>query len=236
MAENVNNLYRAVSGTEIHAVFGNVRFGEIQMIKYTSSRQRAPIYTLGSPNPRGMARGVRSINGALIFSHLSTKGIVEQLSEGTTVFLGNDELANYVSDKTRRGKEYTAEETKAYQASQQARQQGGTLAQTGFVGDRTTFDAFSQGTSLFKASSFGKAVAPYLADQLPPFDITLIGIPETAGADAEKEGFSPQSLIIRGVEFTTESSGTSIQDMVIEKQMAFIARSIHEWSSPITMT
>lgn len=233
MAENVNNLYRAVSGTEIHAVFGNVRFGEIQMIKYTSSRQRAPIYTLGSPNARAMARGVRSINGALIFSHLSTKGIVEQLAEnGATVFLGNDELANYVSDKTRRGKEYTAEETAAYQA----RQKGATVAQTGFIGDRGSFDAFSQGTSLFKASSFGKAVAPYLADQLPPFDITLIGIPETAGADAEKEGFSPQSLIIRGVEFTTESSGTSIQDMVIEKQMAFIARSIHEWSSPITMT
>ena len=71
-----------------------------------------------------------------------------------------------------------------------------------------------------------------MADQLPPFDITLVGIPEVVGTEAEAEGFSPQSLIIRGVEFTSEASGTSIQDMVIEKQMAFIARSIHEWSSP----
>lgn len=226
---DTRSLYRTLSGCEIHAVFGNVRFGDIQMIKYTSSRQRAPVYTLGSPNARAMARGVRSINGALIFSHLSSKGIVEQLAaEDVKVFLGQDEIANYVSDSNRRGKEYTAAETAAYGA----RQRGGTVAQTGFVGDGTTFDAFSQGTSIFKASSFGSVVTPYLADQLPPFDITLVGIPEVAGAEAEVEGYSPQSLIIRGVEFTSEASGTSIQDMVIEKQMAFIARSIHEWSSP----
>lgn len=229
MAET-QSLYRTLSGCEIHAVFGNIRFGDIQMIKYTSSRQRAPVYTLGSPNARAMARGVRSINGALIFSHLSSKGIVEQLAEsGAKVFLGEDELANYVNDSNRRGvEELTPAQTKAFAA----RQAGGTLAQSGFVGDSTSFDAFSQGTSIFKASSFGKVVAPYLADQLPPFDITLVGIPEVAGAEAEADGYSPQSLIIRGVEFTSEASGTSIQDMVIEKQMAFIARSIHEWSSP----
>ena len=229
MAET-QSLYRTLSGCEIHAVFGNIIFGDIQMIKYTSSRQRAPVYTLGSPNARAMARGVRSINGALIFSHLSSKGIVEQLAEaGPKVFLGQDELANYVNDSNRRGaKELTPSQKKAFAA----RQAGGTLAQSGFIGDATIFDAFSQGTSIFKASSFGKVVAPYLADQLPPFDITLVGIPEVAGAEAEVEGYSPQSLIIRGVEFTSEASGTSIQDMVIEKQMAFIARSIHEWSSP----
>ena len=118
------SLYRTLSGCEIHAVFGNIRFGDIQMIKYTSSRQRAPVYTLGSPNARAMARGVRSINGALIFSHLSSKGIVEQLAEsGVKVFLGDDELANYVSDDNRRGvEELTPAQTKAFAA----RQAGGT--------------------------------------------------------------------------------------------------------------
>ena len=226
---STNALYRTLSGCEIHAVFGNIKFGDIQMIKYTSSRQRAPVYTLGSPNARAMARGVRSINGALIFSHLSTKSIVEQLADsGTKVFLSNDELSNYVSDNNRRGKPITDEEKSILKA----RSRGQSLAETGFIGTATEFEPFNVGSSIFEASSFGKVTTPYLADQLPPFDITLVGIPEVAGSEVDETGFSPQSLIIRGVEFTSEASGTSIQDMVIEKQMAFIARSIHEWSSP----
>ena len=70
-----------------------------------------------------------------------------------------------------------------------------------------------------------------MADQLPPFDITLIGVPETAGEEIQKKSsaFSPQSLIIRGVEFVSESSGTSIEDLVIEKQMSWLARSLKDW-------
>lgn len=226
-----NSLYRTLSGCEIHAVFGNIRFGDIQMIKYTSSRQRAPVYTLGSPNARAMARGVRSINGALIFSHLSTRSIVDQMAEsGAKVFLSNDEMSNYVSDNNRKNKPITAVE----KAALVARTSGGTLAQTGFIGSATEFDPFNTGTDIFDAKSFGQVTTPYLADQLPPFDITLVGVPEVAGQDIEDGKFQPQSLIIRGVEFTSEASGTSIQDMVIEKQMAFIARSIHEWSSPLS--
>ena len=102
---STNSLYRTLSGCEIHAVFGNIRFGDIQMIKYTSSRQRAPVYTLGSPNARAMARGVRSINGALIFSHLSTRSIVDQMAEsGAKVFLSNDEMSNYVSGNNRKNR------------------------------------------------------------------------------------------------------------------------------------
>jgi hypothetical protein len=41
----------------------------------------------------------------------------------------------------------------------------------------------------------------------------------------------PQSLIIRGVEFVSEASGTSIEDLVIEKQLSFIARSVDSWKS-----
>ena len=34
-------IYRSLSGSEIHAVFGNIKFGDIQMIKYAVSRQKA---------------------------------------------------------------------------------------------------------------------------------------------------------------------------------------------------
>ena len=41
-----------------------------------------------------------------------------------------------------------------------------------------------------------------------------------------------QSLVLRGVEIVSEASGTSIEDLVIEKQMSFLARSIRDWRNP----
>ena len=96
------------------------------------------------------------------------------------------------------------------------------------------FDPFAVGTTfsaIKNLDNYGKATNAWLADQLPPFDITLIGIPETAGNEifSGDKDFKPEALILRDVEFVSESSGTSIQDLVIEKQMAFIARSIKDW-------
>ena len=81
-------IFQSLSGSEIHAVFGNIKFADIQMIKYASSRQKAPVYTMGSADLRAIARGPRSINGALIFSHLSKQNLVQKMGEaGYKVFL-----------------------------------------------------------------------------------------------------------------------------------------------------
>ena len=39
--------YSAISGADIHAVFGNFKFGSIQMIRYATQREKAFIYTMG---------------------------------------------------------------------------------------------------------------------------------------------------------------------------------------------
>lgn len=222
-----SQIFKSISGTEIHAVFGNVKFADLQMIKYAISRQKAPIYTMGSADLRSVARGTRTINGALIFSHLSTQGLVEQMSKaGAKVFLSNDELANYNGDYMKGG-ELSQEQRLALRA-------GGTIAKVGTVDNQSTFDPFSVGQDVLQLESFGQVTEAYLADQLPPFDITLVGIPETIGTvagDVSSAKVLPQSLIIRGVEFVSEASGTSIEDLVIEKQLSFIARSVDSWKS-----
>ena len=239
-------IYRSLSGSEIHAVFGNIKFGDIQMIKYAVSRKKAPIYTMGSADMRSIARGPRSINGALVFSHLSTGGLVQAMSEaGYKIFLSHDELANY-NESYRDGKTLSEEQKSALRA-------GGTIGFQGVVskeglqslsgnytsaataaqkqGTQSNFDPFAIGESINPLANYGSVTNAWLADQLPPFDITLIGVPETAGEEINKKSstFSPQSLIIRGVEFVSESSGTSIEDLVIEKQMSWLARSLKDW-------
>ena len=238
-------IYRSLSGSEIHAVFGNIKFGDIQMIKYAVSRQKGPIYTMGSADMRAIARGPRSINGALVFSHLSTGGLVQAMSEaGYKIFLSHDELANY-NESYRDGKTLSEGQKSALRA-------GGTIGFQGVVSKeglqslsgnytsaaktqgtqgQSNFDPFAIGESINPLANYGSVTNAWLADQLPPFDITLIGVPETAGEEINKKSstFSPQSLIIRGVEFVSESSGTSIEDLVIEKQMSWLARSLKDW-------
>ena len=239
-------IFRSLSGSEIQAVFGNVKFADLQMLKYAVSRQKVPIYTMGSADLRAIARGPRSINGALIFSHLSTQGLVSEMKKaGNKVFLSHDELANY-NEQYMNGSDLSETQKKALKA-------GGTIGYEGIVttnkisadgktaladlnntGNKSLFDPFAVGatfSAIKNLDNYGKATNAWLADQLPPFDITLIGIPETAGNEifSGDKDFKPEALILRGVEFVSESSGTSIQDLVIEKQMAFIARSIKDW-------
>ena len=241
-------IYRSLSGSEIHAVFGNIKFGDIQMIKYAVSRQKAPIYTMGSADMRAIARGARSINGALVFSHLSTGGLVQAMSEaGYKIFLSHDELANY-NESYRDGKTLSEDQKSALKAGGTIGFQGvvskeglqslsgnytsaATKAQTQGTQTQSNFDPFAIGEAINPLANYGSVTNAWLADQLPPFDITLIGVPETAGEEISKKSstFSPQSLIIRGVEFVSESSGTSIEDLVIEKQMSWLARSLKDW-------
>ena len=228
-------IFQSLSGSEIHAVFGNIKFADIQMIKYASSRQKAPVYTMGSADLRAIARGPRSINGALIFSHLSKQNLVEKMGEaGYQVFLSNDETANYNSAYKKQGAAGTPGD--ANTLKRQALRASGTIANYGAVSknglstDSGTFDPFAVGEDIYNLSNFGQVQSAFLADQLPPFDITLVGIPETAAQGLLDKTYKPQSLVLRGVEFVSEASGTSIEDLVIEKQMSFLARSLQDWS------
>ena len=228
-------IFQSLSGSEIHAVFGNLKFADIQMIKYASSRQKAPVYTMGSADLRAIARGPRSINGALIFSHLSKQNLVEKMGEaGYKVFLSNDETANYNSAYKKQGAAGTPGD--ANTLKRQALRASGTIANYGAVSknglsaDAGTFDPFAVGEAIYNLSNFGQVQSAFLADQLPPFDITLVGIPETAAQGLLDKTYKPQSLVLRGVEFVSEASGTSIEDLVIEKQMSFLARSLQDWS------
>lgn len=228
-------IFQSLSGSEIHAVFGNIKFADIQMIKYASSRQKAPVYTMGSADLRAIARGPRSINGALIFSHLSKQNLVEKMGEaGYKVFLSNDETANYNSAYKKQGAAGTPGD--ANTLKRQALRASGTIANYGAVSknglsaDSGTFDPFAVGEDIYNLSNFGQVQSAFLADQLPPFDITLVGIPETAAQGLLDKKYKPQSLVLRGVEFVSEASGTSIEDLVIEKQMSFLARSLQDWS------
>ncbi len=59
--------YNSFSGVDIKAVFGSKVAAELQAISYSITREKAPIFTMGSADARSFSRGKRGIAGTLVF-------------------------------------------------------------------------------------------------------------------------------------------------------------------------
>lgn len=62
--------YTSYSGADIKASFGGTVMGELNSITYSVTREKAPIFTFGDPNPRSFSRGKRGVAGSLTFTVL----------------------------------------------------------------------------------------------------------------------------------------------------------------------
>jgi hypothetical protein len=60
--------YTAFSGIDMTVVAYNRALTTIQGLSYSITREKAPIYTMGSANPRAFTRGKRGIAGSCIFT------------------------------------------------------------------------------------------------------------------------------------------------------------------------
>lgn len=60
--------FTSYSGADIVATFNGVVVGELQAITYSVTREKAPIYVMGDPNPKSFSRGKRGIAGSLVFT------------------------------------------------------------------------------------------------------------------------------------------------------------------------
>lgn len=77
--------YNSFSGADIKASFGNVIIGELQSITYSVTREKAPIFTMGDPNPRSFSRGKRGIAGSLVFT-VFDRDAMHQIKNGSKVY------------------------------------------------------------------------------------------------------------------------------------------------------
>lgn len=207
-----SGFYTSKSGVEIQAVFGNEKFGDLHMIKYATQRDTANVHVMGHVDPVSVAKGKRATTGACVFAIFEKDRLLSAMSRDKKVFLTNHELANYgtigqrdqISNADTRSKANTA---------------GGTVRVDGTVNSSGTDN---MGYSVFAKSNFGSEVAPMLIDQIPPFDITLVGVSESTG-DASR-------MVIHGVQFNSDQGGSSVDDLILERQVTFLARRVSPWT------
>lgn len=178
------NTYTTFSGSDIVATFAGVEIGSLSGITWSVTREKAPIYTMGSPNPRSFSRGKRGIAGSLIFTVFDRPSLYTMLEKHKA-----DSSVRYFS---------RAHNILPGMGDASAIQHRGIVP----VEDQTTdvHGAF-----------------PYYVDQIPPFDVSVTFLNEYGQAAARS---------IYGVELLNEGSGASMDDVMIEETMTYVARDL----------
>ena len=189
------------SGSDIRCQIGTYSFAECQAVSYSVTREKAPLYIMGSPDPRAFSRNKRGIAGSLIWVNFDRHALLNLVYSLGGQFVANtDDLRpQFMTDAN------------AY-LSQTAIYQGTLVRPTG-QSSGATIDQFDA-QPVSAVSGFKQEASPWYSDQILPFDITLAGTNEEGAASCMK---------ITGVEILNEGSGVSIDDSVTEFQASFVA-------------
>lgn len=188
VTEGIKQTYNSSSGCDIVATLDGVLLGNLNGISFSTTREKAPIYVMGSVDAVSFGRGKRGHAGSLIFTNFDRHALYD-------IMEGNFQTSE--QDKKRYW----------YWKKQTDVPAGGRSKLIG----KTFSDLSALGIELAQAN---------YSDQVPPFTITLTSMNEYGNVSV---------MHIMGVELINEGSGVSIDDIVTETQMTFVARAIIGW-------
>ena len=143
--------YSSFSGVDITATFQGKVIGSLQGVSYSITREKAPIYTMGSANPRSFSRGKRGIAGGLVFTVFDRSALLATIQDLGYGEQNVDQFYAYKSDKQHFDNTVGGAERQIANISS---------GMTGLVDSAGVVSPRDWST-------------PYYTDQIPPFDIVL---------------------------------------------------------------
>ena len=195
-ASEYTNSYTTFSGCDIACSFGSQIIGELQGISYSVTREKAPIYTMGSANPRSFSRGKRGIAGTLVFVMFDhdalLKGLAEHINKTKGLFrrIGGD--ANWEALSIDEWDE-----------------QLGRIASGGNSTNNANRSAEATKNLATQEANI------QIADEIPPFDITISMANEYGKAAV---------MVLYGVEILNQGSQFSMDNIQSQLACTFVAR------------
>lgn len=249
------------SGSDLVVSFGPRVIGELQQISWAVEREKAPVYTLGNPDPRSFSRGKRGIAGSLVFAVFDRDALLVEMKEawsdiapkamftaaGNLAVQGSEDFENALNMTSWAraadgGNAKSGEGDGAHgggitsitmgddgqEISHTQNTHGQSIGFAGaYTGEGTDWTATANTSSASDGTDDKVRVPPgfgvinkhniLYADMLPPLDITMTFANEYGQAAFQK---------IYDVDFLNEGSGVSVDSIVMERQMTWIARRI----------
>lgn len=232
------------SGSDLVVNFGPKTIGELQQISWGVKREKAPVFTLGSPDARSFSRGKRGIGGSLIMAQFNRDALMEELVDDDKMWGQIAPVAMFTAagNLAKRGSEKfaialsTTGWNKVGNITQSNMASGGNFDAAGnYIGggngfgmaNSTTVEDVSPATAIGNdgvtpinmPTGFGliKQANILYADMIPPFDVTLTFANEYGQAAFQK---------IYDIDILDEQSGVSVDSIVMERAMSYVARRI----------
>lgn len=193
--------FNSFSGVDMNIIMGGHIIGEAMGVSWTTNREKVPIYTMGSANPRSFSRGKRGIAGTIVAVMMDRSALLDVLSNKT------DGRFDYVAN------EY--EVRQAYKRSTKLNQNADIASLSGSVGSQ---HGPSKANELRASKVMAKA--QYL-DQLMPVGLTLTGCNEYG---------SKCSMSIIGMEFLSNGCAISVDNIMTDESASFVCTDIIPWS------
>ena len=250
MASPTIQTLTSFSGADLVATFANKVIGELQQISWAVQRDKAPVFTCGSPDARSFSRGKRGIAGSMIFAVFDRDSLVEALQSvwdqiaPTAMFTA---VANIGASRYSENFQKALDMIKWNDTVSKAATSGVDRAGYGFSFGADSAGSYTNTISAQTASGSNNipslkpdgSVNPsgwtesndqinvpagftpirggdvIYADTLPPFDITLTFASEYGNTAFQK---------IYDVDILNESSGASVDTVVMSRQVTWIAR------------
>lgn len=197
-SEQYTKTYTTFGGSDIVATFNGKVIGELQAITYSITREKVPVYTMGSAEPRSFSRGKRGIAGNLVFVTFNRDALLEELKDGPQI--QKYQANNTTATDSGAAQFMSIDEWDAHMSSLS----GGNTNN----GDGTTGKTVND--------MVGTYTARY-ADEILPFDITI--------TFANEYG-NKASTVLYGVELLNEGTGYSIDAPTSERAYTFVCRSV----------
>ena len=259
MASPTIQTLTSFSGADLVATFANKVIGELQQISWAVQRDKAPVFTCGSPDARSFSRGKRGLAGSMVFAVFDHDALVSALqtvwdeiapsamftAAANNVLSNSEDFTNALDmikwnatvTNVANGTSGIGKDSEYYGITNGDR--AGYGFSFGSTADTTEISAshtkgsnnspiidentgfitgwHDDGDNIYVPAGFApiRGENVIYADTLPPFDITLTFASEYGHTAFQK---------IYDVDILNESSGASVDTVVMARQVTWIAR------------
>lgn len=234
MASPSINTLTSFSGADLVVTFANQVIGELQQISWAVQREKAPVFTLGSADARSFSRGKRGIGGTMVFAVFDHDSLIAALQHvwdkvaPPAMYTPAGNIAKSKSESFLDAIDLLKWNIKTGANLQNGFGFAGTSEITANVAhgsdgsqvigkDGYFVESFNTAENIYVPAGFEPIRGDNViyADTLPPFDVTMTFANEYGQTAFQK---------IYDVDILNEASGVSVDTVVMEKQVTYIAR------------
>lgn len=193
-------LVSTFSGADVAIIFGDEYIGECMSFTIGVNREAGPLYVMGRKSPIAVPKGKRGVGGSFILAQLGYDALLQYVAnvfkdpKYRQVWVRKDENVPQIAEGTQSFKDFTTS----------------ALTSAGGTASATT-------ASTVAANDLWTQTEPFYVDQLPPFNVTVVGVNE----QGDKMGFR-----VYGLTILNEGLALSIDELNVEKRYTFIATAV----------